>query len=313
MLNDNISAHMFQAIFENSPVGLVVVNKDITLQSINKYMVETFKIDPNENMFGNALRCSNIYLTGKKCGEGDHCNNCILHKVLNTIMKEGCNLTETVVEHEFIIKGTNHKKCFMVSASRFATDDEMFGILSFVDITSQTEYTKLLKSQLSLDTATGSMNKFALIRSLKNLASSKVGLAVAMIDIDDFKTVNDRYGHLVGDRVLSLFCSTAFTSTRKKDIIGRFGGEEFMLIFPDTVTWFVMKALQRISTSFRTVCMNELGFSPTFSAGVAEFSTKNIVGMTVDFIIAEADENLYASKKAGKNRVTASGITQIFK
>lgn len=50
--------------------------------------------------------------------------------------------------------------------------------------------------------------------------------------------------------------------------------------------------------------MNELDFSPTFSAGVAEFSTKNIAGMSVDAIITEADENLYASKKAGKNRVT---------
>lgn len=59
--------------------------------------------------------------------------------------------------------------------------------------------------------------------------------------------------------------------------------------------------------------MNELGFSPTFSAGVAEFSTEKMAGMTIDAIIAEADENLYASKKAGKNRVTAFGSSQVFK
>lgn len=55
---------------------------------------------------------------------------------------------------------------------------------------------------------------------------------MAMIDIDDFKLVNDRYGHLTGDRVLNPFCSVAFTNTRKQDSVERFGGEEFMLIFP---------------------------------------------------------------------------------
>ena len=77
--------------------------------------------------------------------------------------------------------------------------------------------------------------------------------------------------------------------------------------------YFSRKALQRISTSFRTACMNELDFAPTFSAGVAEFSTENITGMSVDAIITKADESLYASKKARKNRVTASGINRTFK
>ena len=316
MSNDNISAHMFQAVFENSPVGLVVVNRDTSLQSINNYMFATFNIDPkdfHECMLGNALKCSDIYLTGKNCGEGDHCNDCSLRKVLSTVMTEGVHVPETVVEHDFSINGTNRKKRFTVSASRVVTDDEVFGVLSFVDITTQIEYEELLKSQLSLDATTGSMNKYALVNSLKNLAAGKDGLTVVMIDIDDFKSVNDRYGHLAGDRVLNLFCSAAFTNMRKQDIIGRFGGDEFMLIFPGTVTWLVIKALQRISTSFRTACMNELDFSPTFSAGVVEFSNENIAGMSVDAIITEADEKLYASKKAGKNRVTASGISQIFK
>ena len=316
MSNDNISSHFFQAAFENSPVGLVVMNGDTSLQSINNYMFATFNIDPrsfHERMLGNALKCSDIYLTGKNCGEGDHCNDCSLRKVLNASMMEGVHVPETDVEHDFIIDGTNRKKWFKVNASRFAIDDEIFIVMSFVDITTQIEHEKLLNGQLSLDAATGSVNKYALVNSLKNLATSKDRLAVAMIDLDNFKSVNDRYGHLAGDRVLSLFCSAAFTSTRKQDIVGRFGGDEFMLIFPDTITEFVIKALQRISTSFRTSCMNEFDFAPTFSAGVAEFSTENITGMSVDAIITKADENLYASKKAGKNRVTASGINRTFK
>ena len=91
MSNDNISSHFFQAVFENSPVGLVVVNGDASLQSINNYMFATFNIDPrsfHERMLGNALKCSDIYLTGKNCGEGDHCNDCSLRKVLSTAMME---------------------------------------------------------------------------------------------------------------------------------------------------------------------------------------------------------------------------------
>lgn len=87
MENDNISARLYQAVFENSPVGLVVVNEDTTLQSINNYMYATFNIDPkdfHERMLDNALKCSDIYLTGKNCGEGDNCRDCNLLKILIT-------------------------------------------------------------------------------------------------------------------------------------------------------------------------------------------------------------------------------------
>lgn len=303
MSDSNTMPHFYKTVFENSPVGLIVVDGDIALKSINHYMFSIFNIDQNdfhECMLGNALRCSDIYLTGKKCGEGDNCNDCALRKILNSAMLKGANVPETVVEHDFIINGVNRKKWFKVSASRFIIEDEMFGVLSFVDITSRVEYEELLNRQLSLDAATGLINKYALIDSIKNLATGKNGLTVAMIDIDDFKSVNDQYGHLTGDRVLSLFCSAVFTNTRNQDIIGRFGGDEFMLIFLGEVEGLLIKALQRISASFRTTCRDELGFLPTFSAGVAEFSAENIAGITVDAIIFEADENLYASKKAGK-------------
>ncbi|WP_258106890.1 GGDEF domain-containing protein [Christensenella minuta] len=316
MFDPNAMPHFYKTVFENSPVGLIVVDGNIALKDINHYMFSVFNIDQNgfyECMLGNALKCSDIYLTGKKCGEGDNCNDCALRKILNSAMLEGVNVPETVVEHDFIINGGNQKKWFKVSASRFIIKDEIFGVLSFIDITSQVEYEELLNRQLSLDAATGLINKYALVDSIKNLASGKNGLTVAMIDIDDFKAVNDQYGHLTGDKVLNLFCSAVFTNTRKQDIIGRFGGDEFMLVFLGTVEGLLIKALQRIATSFRAACRNELGFSPTFSAGVAEFSAENIAGMSVDAIIIKADENLYASKKAGKNRVTASGTIQVFK
>ena len=315
MSKASISPHFFQMIFETNPVGLVVVDSNISIQSINNYMFSIFNIDQkdfHERMFGNALRCSDIYLTGKKCGEGENCNDCTLRKILNSAMLKGVSIPETVIEHDFIINGVSRKKWFKVSASRFVIEDEIFGVLSFVDITYHMEYEELLNSQLSLDAATGLMNKYALVDSLKSLATGKNGFTLAMIDIDNFKSVNDQYGHLTGDKVLNLFCSAIFTNTRKQDIIGRFGGDEFMLVFHGTVTCLLIKALQRISTSFRTTCMNELGFSPTFSAGVTEFSAENVAGMSVDAIITEADEYLYVSKEAGKNRVTASGISLNF-
>jgi hypothetical protein len=128
--NFNISARLYQAVFENSPVGLVVVNGDTSLQSINNYMFATFNIDPkdfHERMLGNALKCSDIYLTGKNCGEGDNCRDCSLRKILSTAMMEGVNVPETVVEHYFNINGANRKKWFKISASRVVTDNEIYG------------------------------------------------------------------------------------------------------------------------------------------------------------------------------------------
>lgn len=306
----NQSIKMFRAVFENSPVGLVLVNRDTTLRSVNNYMFDSFKLSPTSvdtKRFGNMFNCATVSGKDAVCGELDECRSCGLRNGVTMVLSEGITIPETVISHRFIINGTEEKKWFKISASRVDEAEDSFGIVSFVDISIQKEYEELLNSQLSLDMATGATNKHALLNALKQLTASREDLVIAMIDFDDFKNINDRYGHITGDRVLEIFCDAAATNTRKQDIVGRFGGEEFMLVLPKASAELLIKAVQRIYHSFQNSCYTELGIQATFSTGIAEYSYSATTEMDVAALIQVADENLYLSKKRGKKMITING------
>jgi len=303
---------LFRTVFENSPVGLVIVNQDTTIRDVNNYMFKAFRLTPRAaegQKFGNIFNCAAISGSNEICGGTEVCKQCGLRSGVTMVMKEGITIPETVMDHNFIIGGNNQKKWFTISAARIEEEDDIFAIVSFADISTLKEYEELLHRQLSMDMATGSTNKYALLNTLKNLTESKEDLSIAMIDFDNFKAVNDRYGHVTGDRVLNLFCAAAAANSRKQDIVGRFGGEEFMLVFPGASSGLLIKAVRRIYNSFREACAKELDIAPTFSVGIAEFLADQMNAMDVDMIISEADANLYLSKQRGKNMITASNVS----
>lgn len=301
---------MFQAVFEHSPVGLIIVNQDTSLRDVNNYMFNTFKLIPQAidgQKFGNLFDCAAVSGKFLTCGEAKECSECGLRGGVLAVLNNGMTISDTVMDHKFKIEGVDQNKWFKISASRIVAENKTLAIVSFVDITTQKLYEELLHNQLSLDMATGTTNKHALLNTLKNLTAGKEDLSVAMIDFDNFKAINDAHGHIVGDRVLNLFCAAAAANSRKQDIIGRFGGEEFMLVFPGASSEFLIMALQRIAKSFREACNLELNISPAFSVGIVDFSSRQMDELNIDAIIAEADINLYQSKRRGKNMITRSG------
>jgi len=246
---------------------------------------------------------------GGVCGDLDTCKDCSLRGGVTLVLNEGVTIPDTVMDHNFIIGKTNQKKWFKISASRIQENDDTFAIVSFVDISTQKQYEELLQHQLSIDLATGTTNKYTLLNTLKTLSIGIEDITIAMIDFDNFKSVNDTQGHVVGDRVLNIFSSVAMANTRKNDIVGRFGGEEFLLIFPGASTGFMIQALKRINQSFSEKCCRELNFVPTFSSGIAEFKANQMKEMNVDDMISEADKNLYLSKQRGKNLITCNKVS----
>ncbi|MBD8527888.1 diguanylate cyclase [Pseudomarimonas arenosa] len=126
-------------------------------------------------------------------------------------------------------------------------------------------------------------------------------LSVAMIDVDHFKQVNDRYGHLVGDRVLANLGRLLRNGRRRMDVVGRYGGEEFIAVLPDTPLAAAQQVVERLRLSFQR--QRNRGrdgeFSVTFSAGVALARADE----SVDQLIARADQALYGAKRGGRNRV----------
>ncbi|MDB4977218.1 MAG: domain/GGDEF domain protein [Myxococcaceae bacterium] len=125
---------------------------------------------------------------------------------------------------------------------------------------------------------------------------------LALLDIDHFKQINDRYGHQAGDTVLRKIGSLLKANVRTNDLVARIGGEEFALILPETRALgghALAEKLRRIIAS-ESFCHGEDDIRATLSLGLTEFSAKH---QSAEVMIKLADERLYAAKNAGRNRV----------
>jgi diguanylate cyclase (GGDEF)-like protein len=125
---------------------------------------------------------------------------------------------------------------------------------------------------------------------------------LAMFDLDDFKKVNDTYGHKEGDRVLKFFVNTINENIRNLDILARYGGEEFVLILPKVNFEEALKILERIKEKIENKSKKIFDYEITTSIGVC--SSKYIKDKDHKKIISFADKALYESKNTGKNKIT---------
>ena len=138
-------------------------------------------------------------------------------------------------------------------------------------------------------------------REVKRIARAGGVAALAFLDIDDFKAVNDSHGHLVGDRVLAFLAKTVMCQVRATDPAGRYGGEELVLLLPGSTAETGARTVSRILELFRAGSTLEGSPGCTFSAGIAEAGG---VGMLpLQEYVARADAAMYQAKRAGKNRV----------
>lgn len=161
-----------------------------------------------------------------------------------------------------------------------------------------------LLSRLSVtDTLTGSFNRLKLDQSLSesvNLAKRYVRpLSLIMLDLDHFKVINDNYGHQMGDEILRQFSECARQTIRSTDIFGRWGGEEFLLICPETQVRDAAALADKIRQGFSALPPAADDLTATLSAGVVEYRPEE----SVDEFINRCDQQLYAAKSAGRNCV----------
>lgn len=158
------------------------------------------------------------------------------------------------------------------------------------------------------DFLTGSSNRrgmdAALEREMHRSMRNKSALCVALLDLDDFKQINDHFGHDTGDEVLIHLVNTIKATLRKLDVIARFGGEEFLIILPDTNKQEAAQIVTRIQRELsKSIFMfNNSNIFITFSAGVAEYTNQE----TQENMIKRADSALYQAKREGKNRVVVA-------
>ena len=175
----------------------------------------------------------------------------------------------------------------------------------------------LLREEATHDALTGILNRRALQQALvRELSTSdRIGrpLALVMIDIDHFKQVNDRFGHVAGDDVLCEVTRRMQQRLRTNDVLGRFGGEEFLLVLPATDAQGALALAEDIRHEFdRPVIRGDVPISITVSAGVHAFmpqahgtsghDPRSSRDSVLDRMIQAADCALYRAKQAGRNR-----------
>lgn len=167
---------------------------------------------------------------------------------------------------------------------------------------------RTLHAEMIQDGLTGLLNHTRILEQLEfeiaRALREKRTMSFAMIDLDHFKTVNDTHGHLVGDGVIKGLARILKQRLRKTDSIGRYGGEEFAIIFPQANAGVVFKILDEIRRGFSKLLHRssdpKIEFTATFSGGIAELSPHC---NTTDKLVQTADHALYSAKEQGRNQI----------
>lgn len=164
---------------------------------------------------------------------------------------------------------------------------------------------KKLELLATRDTLTGVYNRLYTEEFInKELERSKRygrALTIAMMDLDNFKKLNDTYGHLAGDEALKVFSTIATSQIRANDIFARWGGEEFIAIFPECTLPKATTILERIRENLSSSTFQFEGKTISFTVSIGVSSTEG--AKTMDQLLLEADSALYKAKKNGKNSV----------
>jgi diguanylate cyclase (GGDEF)-like protein len=162
-----------------------------------------------------------------------------------------------------------------------------------------------LKEIAEKDFLTGAVNRYKLFQilhmALENALETGRPLSLVLFDFDRFKDINDSYGHQVGDRVLREVIRRVKDTLRDNDIVGRYGGEEFLVILTDTPLHEAVKVAERIRKMVESLEFPE-GFRVTVSCGVSQMKPED----SLEAMIKRADEALYRAKERGRNRTEVS-------
>jgi diguanylate cyclase (GGDEF)-like protein len=194
-------------------------------------------------------------------------------------------------------------------------ESELQSLESVADICANSiqnaHYVERVKQLAYLDGLTGIFNRrFFELRIMEEIERARrygTGMAVIMADIDQFKRLNDEFGHLLGDEVLRQVSSLFHQQLRKIDVVCRYGGEEFAILLTQTNAQQAIAIAEKLRRSVESYQFPGVPRTVTISAGVAAFPAH---GKSRDEMIRAADNGLYAAKQAGRNRVCLASLAR---
>lgn len=274
------------------------VPETMSLRDVAQFMVDTksnalLVLDDAGTLVGIVSESDLVQIVaGDEGGAAD--------QAVNTIMSRdvvSCKMSDDVGSVLMLMSSKNIRQMPAMDGGRF---------VAMVGIQQLTKAYDLLSVEANTDPLTGLSNRRSFIRRLdREVERAKRfdrPLTVAMLDLDHFKSINDTYGHDVGDTVLVSVANLLVADFRTIDLVGRLGGEEFALILPETDQEGAFMACERMRKRIEAQVFlgGEGTFHVTPSVGLASLSAHNSEGCE---ILKRADEILYEAKNSGRNRV----------
>jgi len=207
-------------------------------------------------------------------------------------------------EKDFIVTMIDQQSleqhAFMLKVTKM--DNEKEYIITFTDVTHFLLESKEIEDKAFKDSLTGLFNREKLQKTIDyEVAFAKryhTALSMILFDIDNFKAVNDTYGHLKGDEVLKTLAHSIHQKIRKTDLFVRWGGEEFLILAPSTALNSAQSLAENIRQNVEHIAFDGLG-GVTCSLGVTAYH----LGDDLESMIARVDEAMYEAKNSGKNQV----------
>ena len=189
--------------------------------------------------------------------------------------------------------------------------------IAFILLAMAKERTELLhRTAAMVDPLTGIANRRSFLQDAAQLAKRHSAnprpTAVLLIDLDHFKSINDRFGHALGDRALEIFADAARQSMRSSDLLGRLGGEEFAAVLSDTSRDKAVAVAERIRANFAQAALevDNRPLGATVSIGLVHCEDG---ALDVPELLAQADQALYFAKENGRNRVEVASLDMMLK
>ncbi|MBE6444964.1 MAG: diguanylate cyclase [Alphaproteobacteria bacterium] len=230
------------------------------------------------------------------------------------LLAERIEREKEVQDFEVLIKTSISDAPFWLLASvniiDYNYDVAMYA--AFQDITSQKNRENLLKNQASKDPLTTLYNRRyfedEVSKQILQLQEANIPYTIMMIDADNFKNINDAYGHKIGDKVLIELALTTEKALRDKDIVARYGGEEFVVFLPGVDVQQSAIVAERLRQSISEIeVLSDNGDIIHFTVSIGVSSS--VVSDNVEILIKTADEALYQAKQNGRNRVEVFSST----
>lgn len=217
--------------------------------------------------------------------------------------KKAVRVTEYTIQ-----TGSGRRAAMSASYTPFRPHPEapVWALVVLREVTRQKRIEQRWRRQALADPLTGLANRAhfleTLQRELRRAVRHSRELAVLIVDVDGLKTYNDRHGHLAGDEVLKAVARALQQERRGEELVARFGGDEFMVLLPETTEAGAMVVAERLRRAVAEARWPQHSTPMTVSIGIATFPLE---GHTVAALLAVADRRLYEAKRAGRNRLAA--------